>query len=388
MSKNKRLQKKNNIIFRSAQNGGKVDPASSIRENTNTNPIRVELKERHGKKGVTQVMEFKLDKERIRKSLETSCSREAIEKIQPALLEIINERIEKKTPLISVLLRTYEFNRLATGKQANDNTKRKNVVCMLRILAKYGIDPDKHDIRYFAKKVDSQPICEHYAQFERKPADVRMARSIFSKGWIRYYKERCGIDTSFFANWIALQLDSIRVKPFMPDERERQKIEDKCGFLKVLDPELYLAYALAYGLGLRSSEIQRAKYEDLWESDGNKLIRIWNPKGVNDSEVNGRGYQDRPCDPAWWDEILSNKTTDDALIVPVQEDRITRDFPKFLKLQCGISDLRPVHRLRKYCGHRIMKDNDIFISSKALGHSSIEMTSKIYSGLPSVNRSF
>ena len=388
MSKKRALQKKNDIILRSELIGGKVDLSASELQLTNNNPIRVELKERHGKKGVTQVMEFKLDKERIRKSLETSCPNEAIEKVQPALLEIINQRIEKKTPLISALLRTYEFNRLATGKQANDNTKRKNVVCMLRILAKYGIDPDKHDIRYFAKKVGSQPICEHYAQFERKPADVRMARSIFSKGWVRYYKDRCGIDTSFFANWIALQLDSIRVKPFMPDERERQKIEKKCGFLKVLDPELYLAYALAYGLGLRSSEIQRAKYEDLWESDGNKLIRIWNPKGVNDSEVNGRGYQDRPCDPAWWDEILSNKTTDDALIVPVQEDRITRDFPKFLKLQCGINDHRPVHRLRKYCGHRIMKDNDIFISSKALGHSSIEMTSKICSGLPSVNRSF
>jgi integrase len=185
-----------------------------------------------------------------------------------------------------------------------------------------------------------------------------------------------------------LQLDSIKVKPFMPDEKERQLIEEKCNQLKVLDPELYLAYALAYGLGLRSSEIQRAKFGDLWESDGNKLIRIWNPKGVNDSEIDGRGYQDRPCDPAWWDEIMSNKTSDDALIVPVQEDRIVRDFPKFLKHSCGITDKRPVHRLRKYCGHRIMKNNDIFISSKALGHSSIEMTSKIYSGLPTVSRSF
>ena len=333
-------------------------------------------------------MEFILDKERIRKSLETSCPNEAIEKVQPALLEIINQRIEKTTPLIESLFKTYEFNRLATGKQASDNTKRKNVVCMTRILSKYNIDPAKNDIRYFAKKVDGQPICEHYAQYERKLSDVRMARSIFSKGWIRYYKDRCGIDTSFFANWIALQLDSLKVKPFMPDERERQRIEEKCKHLKVLDPEMYLAYALAYGLGLRSSEIQRARYEDLWESDGNKLIRIWDPKGVDDSQVNGRGYQDRPCDPAWWDEVISNKTTDDALIVPVQEDRIVRDFPKFLKLQCKIDDLRPVHRLRKYCGHRIMKDNDIFISSKALGHSSIEMTSKIYSGLPSVNRSF
>ena len=381
MSKKNRFPKNNEIKLRSHQKSGKVDL-------NNTSPIRVEIKPRRGKLRTTQVMEFNINDERIRKSLDTSCPDEARELVQPALLEIINQRIERRTPKICELHKIYEFNRLATGKQASDDTKRKNVVCMKRILAKYNIDPCEHDIRYFAKKVGGQPIAEHYAQFERKPTDVRMARSIFSKGWVRYYKERCGIDTSFFAHWTSLQLDSIKVKPFMPDEKERQLIEEKCNQLKVLDPELYLAYALAYGLGLRSSEIQRAKFGDLWESDGNKLIRIWNPKGVNDSEIDGRGYQDRPCDPAWWDEIMSNKTSDDALIVPVQEDRIVRDFPQFLKFSCGITDKRPVHRLRKYCGHRIMKANDIFISSKALGHSSIEMTSKIYSGLPTVSRSF
>ena len=381
MSKKNQLEKNNEIKLRSHQKSGKVDL-------NNTSPIRVELKPRHGKTRTTQVMELNINDERIRKSLDTSCPDEARELLQPALLEIIHQRIERRTPKICELYKIYEFNRLATGKQASDDTKRKNVVCMKRILAKYNIDPCEHDIRYFAKKVGGQPIAEHYAQFERKPTDVRMARSIFSKGWVRYYKERCGIDTSFFANWTSLQLDSIKVKPFMPDEKERQLIEEKCNQLKVLDPELYMAYALAYGLGLRSSEIQRAKFGDLWESDGNKLIRIWNPKGVNDSEIDGRGYQDRPCDPAWWDEIMSNKTSDDALIVPVQEDRIVRDFPQFLKFSCGITDKRPVHRLRKYCGHRIMKANDIFISSKALGHSSIEVTSKIYSGLPTVSRSF
>ena len=381
MSKKNRLQNKFENILCPDQKSGRV----ALNNHT---PIRVEIKPRHGKLRTTQVMELNLDNERIRKSLDTSCPDEARELVQPALLEIINQRIERRTPVIKDLFYVYEFKRLATGKQASDDTKRKNVVCMKRILAKYNIDFEKHDIRYFAKKVGGQPIAEHYAQFERKPTDVRMARSIFSKGWVRYYKDRCGIDTSFFNNWTSLQLDSIRVKPFMPDEKERQLIEEKCNQLKVLDPELYMAYALAYGLGLRSSEIQRAKFGDLWESDGNKLIRIWNPKGVSDSEIDGRGYQDRPCDPAWWDEIMSNKTSDDALIVPVQEDRIVRDFPQFLKFSCGITDKRPVHRLRKYCGHRIMKANDIFISSKALGHSSIEMTSKIYSGLPTVSRSF
>ena len=99
MSKNKALQKESKIILRAEQNGGKVD-------SNNTNPMRVEIKPRHGKKGSTQVMEFILDKERIRKSLETSCFNEAIEKVQPALLEIINQRIEKTTPLIESFFKT------------------------------------------------------------------------------------------------------------------------------------------------------------------------------------------------------------------------------------------------------------------------------------------
>ena len=76
----------------------------------------------------------------------------------------------------------------------------------------------------------------------------------------------------------------------MPDEKERQLIERKCNELKVLDPELYMAYALAYGLDCVA-----------WRSNGpslvtygnrrNKLIRIWNLKGVDDSEIDGRGYR-------------------------------------------------------------------------------------------------
>ena len=84
MSKKNRLQKNNEIILRPDEKSGKVDL-------NNTNPIRVEIKPRHGKKGITQVMELNLDNERIRKSLDTSCPTEASEKVQPALLEIINE---------------------------------------------------------------------------------------------------------------------------------------------------------------------------------------------------------------------------------------------------------------------------------------------------------
>ena len=70
-------------------------------------------------------------------------------------------------------------------------------------------------------------------------------------------------------------------------------------------------------------KFQRARFDDLREDfDGNKLIRIHDPKS-------GGEYQDRPCDPSWWDLLNSYKTSNDALIVPVQEDRITREFPFF-----------------------------------------------------------
>ena len=147
---------------------------------------------------------------------------------------------------------------------------------------------------------------------------------------------------------------------------------------------MYLMYALAYGLGLRSSEIKRARFKDLHlDGVGNPVIAIHNPKS-------GGNIQYRPCDPSWWEEIVSFKTSDDDLIVPVQEDRITRDFPQFLREECGVEDLRPVHRLRKYCGHRVMRSNgnNAFVASRALGHSSVEMTSRVYVGNPQIAPSF
>ena len=330
-------------------------------------------------------METSFNNERIRKSLETSCPKEAERKAQQVVLDSINERIERIVPIINDLLKIYEFNRLPVGKQASDDTKRKNVVRMRRILLEYGIDPAVDDIRYLARKYRGQPIPEHFAQYHSSEG-MRMAKSIFSKGWVKFYKERFGVDTSFFANWVAVGLQPAKVNKFYCDERERALIEEKCGALKKSDLHLYKAYILAYGLGLRSSEVMRAKWDDLWQTETNKIIRIWKPKGCDDGEVDGVGFQDRPCDPAWWDELLSLKSSDDGLIVPVIRNRITRKFPDFLRDECGMTCTQPFHRLRKYAGHRTMRlnDNNPFIAQQVLGHSSVEMTTKIYVGMPTV----
>ncbi len=295
--------------------------------------------------------------------------------------DVVAELTKPDWPLIDQLFWTYETSKLSAGNP-KDDTKRKNVVAMRRILERAGIDPSKCDIRHFAGSISNRCIAEWYV-CTHNANDVRLARSMFSKRWIMFYRSQ-NIDTRPFANWVALPLQGIKVKQFDPSRQELDRIVENCERLIVNDPMMWRMYALAYGFGLRSSEIKRAKWGDLMEDfDGNKLIRIHSPKS-------GGKWQDRPVDPAWWDKLFSNKASHDDLIVPVQEDRITREFPQFLRDVCGVVDLRPVHRLRKYCGHRVMRSNgnNAFVASRALGHSSVEMTQRVYVGNPRIAPSF
>ena len=293
----------------------------------------------------------------------------------------------RKTPLIKDFIWTYETSKLPSGRQPSDPTKRRNALRMVAVLEDCGVDPETADIRSFAKKAaNGMPICEDYLVRKGKAGhnNMRQARSLMSKQWIKFYKH-LGIDTSCFSNWIAMSVESVQVKQFDASRSEEDLIELRCEALKETDPQLYLAYALAYGIGLRSSEILRSKYSDFVEDyDENKLIRISKPKSIHGAT--DEDFQMRVCDPWWWKEILSHRNVDSDLVITAQEDRITREFPKFLKEECGIPDKRPVHRLRKYAGHRTMRlnGNNAFIAQRALGHSSVEMTAKIYVGMPSI----
>ena len=295
--------------------------------------------------------------------------------------DVVAELTKPDWPLIDQFFWTYETSKLSAGNP-KDDTKRKNVVAMRRILVRAGIDPAKCDIRHFAGSISNRCVAEWYV-CTHNANDVRLARSMFSKRWIMFYRSQ-NIDTRPFANWVALPLQGIKVKQFDPSRQELDRIVENCEALIVNDPMMWRMYALAYGFGLRSSEIKRARWGDLMEDfDGNKLIRIHSPKS-------GGKWQDRPVDPAWWDKLFSHGGHDGELIVPVQEDRITREFPQFLRDVCGVVDLRPVHRLRKYCGHRVMRSNgnNAFVASRALGHSSVEMTQRVYVGNPRIAPSF
>ena len=112
----------------------------------------------------------------------------------------------------------------------------------------------------------------HYAQvFPQHKERLRRAKSLFSRNMCEYYVQ-CGIEARFFSNWTAHRVAPIGVKAFIPTDAI-DRITKKCEEARFSRPNIYLAFLLGYGLGLRRSEIQRAKWSDFYSTpDGNALI--------------------------------------------------------------------------------------------------------------------
>ena len=227
----------------------------------------------------------------------------------------------------------------------------------------------------------------HYAQvFPEHKERLRRAKSLFSRNMCEYYRS-VGIEARFFANWTAHRVAPVGVKAFIPTQ-EIDGIIAKCEEVRFERPDIYLAFLLGYGLGLRRSEMKRIKWSDFYSTmDGNKVIRVWQPKSIKRAKPTD--FEDRPTDPTYWDLLqdLRGNAASDALVLDAPSDFLPRLFNAFLKDECGVKETYRIHLLRKYCGHRIMRSDGIYAASKALGHADTKITDRIYSGLPQLKAS-
>ena len=227
----------------------------------------------------------------------------------------------------------------------------------------------------------------HYAQvFPEHKERLRRAKSLFSRNMCEYYVS-VGIEARFFSNWTAHRVAPIGVKAFIPTDAI-DRIIAKCEEVRFHRPNIYLAFLLGYGLGLRRSEMKRVKWSDFYSTlDGNKLIRVWQPKSIKRAKPTD--FEDRPTDPTYWDLLqdLRGSAASDALVLDTTDWYLRHSFTRFLKDECGVKETYPVHLLRKYCGHRIMRSDGIYAASKALGHADTKITDRIYSGLPQLKAS-
>ena len=337
------------------------------------------------------------DDVRVRRSLKTKDLSEAIEIAPDEYAKHVREQVALVRPLIE---RFFFFYLEAADKglkrgAATYKTRRGNMQRMTRVLEYCGIDPAEDDISAFANKRDGYPICEWYMAQRRRSGDsegaiastMRQACSLFSKVMMRYYKKQ-GIDVSWLADWVACDIEAPEIQPFSASREEEARIVAKCSLLEFSHPEMYKAYLLAYGCGMRSSEIRKALYSDFREDyDHETYFLVRNPKAIHGGQLNA--VQERVCEREWYDRI-KRLGSGDNLIVDAPKKMTLRDFPRFLRSECGMGEEvdKPLHRLRKWAGHRIFREygNNMEVAGHALGHRTLDITRKIYTGRPSLAR--
>ena len=288
------------------------------------------------------------------------------------------EKPPARTILLSELIFAYKDCRSTSFNVPKYETMRNCANAFKYVVEKLEMSLDL-DTRYLGGRHPESGLIlpKHFLRnFPEGAQRLKLSKSLFSRGMIEWYDEQ-GIETSYMVNWTTTVVKQQPVKSFIPTNDIHRVIE-KCESIKHTKPIFYKAYLLAYGLGLRNSEMRRAKWSDLYEDiEGNKCIRIHNPKC-------GGEFQDRPCDPTFWDKVMEMRDFND-LILNCKQVQIRERFAQFLKEECGVKEKYAVHLLRKYCGHRLMRSNGIYPASKALGHADTKLTDQIYSGLPTIS---
>ena len=66
-----------------------------------------------------------------------------------------------------------------------------------------------------------------------------------------------------------------------------------------------------------------------------KSFRIWNPKS-------GGEYQDRPCDPYYWDKVMEMRDFNEK-IIDVNTHTMRNKFPRFLMNECNLEIVQYIH---------------------------------------------
>jgi integrase len=143
-----------------------------------------------------------------------------------------------------------------------------------------------------------------------------------------------------------------------------------------LEGDTRLAFVLALGTGLRWGEIISLKWEDVQAG------------GVRVPAAKAKGRRARVVPMGKKVQGVLTKARGHELVISGDAKEIHEKLCAWLRVQ-GVKDAKPVHYLRKCFGSMAVADHGIFLASKLLGHSSINLTASTYAGqvdqLPAVS---
>lgn len=149
--------------------------------------------------------------------------------------------------------------------------------------------------------------------------------------------------------------------------------------LKKTDPDSYRIILLALGAGLRRSEIDRLRWEDIDETKGRIIVRSseygTTKTLASEGEVHVHAdlIKELGSDSGGW--VVSPSHTTKTKFY--RSDRAFRAATKWLRSQ-GVEGRCPLHTLRKEFGSHICANSDIFSASVQLRHSSLQVTRDHY----------
>src|SRR6056300_350261 len=183
---------------------------------------------------------------------------------------VVKKFIQKIDGLISLRTLLDFYLEHGTGSLA---TRKKNVANFIDYCKREGISLDE-PISILSKTDEvGRTLPERWEALYNLPHKLRQVRSIFGRKNIVLFK-REGWDTSVFGNFSHFIPETTVSQPFSTSDIEVDHIINFFNAAKEEHPIFYKIYLLAFGCGLRKSEIYQVKYDYFTTFNGQHLLLL------------------------------------------------------------------------------------------------------------------
>ena len=255
-------------------------------------------------------------------------------------------------------------------------TRKKNVAHIKDYCKRDGISLED-SIKVLVKSDElGRTLPERWEEVYELPHKLRQVRSIFGRKNLLLFSRK-GWDIKVFSNFVAFIPQSTVSQPFSTSDNEVDHIIAFFNESRDKHPTFYDIYLLAFGCGLRKSEIYQVCHEDFMTFNGQHFLKLpFATKRTKLKSLNGH-VEKVPVSGHVFEYFTGKESTGRVIC---GGERLHKRFVKFLKDEVGISENKACHRLRKILGARLATKHGIYHASKQL-RNSVGVCEKYYADL-------
>ncbi len=255
----------------------------------------------------------------------------------------------------------------------NLDTRKKCVAHFIDLCRREGISLEESTLYLLTEDDEGRTLPERWEEIYNLPHKLRQIKSLFSRKNLLLFKRK-GWETKHFGNFVSFIAQSVVSQPFSTDDSEVERIIEFFQGKKESDPVFYDIYLLAFGCGLRKSEIYQVHSDNFKIFNGQHFLFL--PFATKGTKLRGTGHVEKV---GISQQVFLHFQSREGKIINGGE-RLHKRFIKFLKTDLGLTDVKSCHRLRKILGARLASTHGIFHASKTL-RNSVAVCEKYYSDL-------